>query len=116
MWINNIINFCIHTVSINPTVVVAPISGGNILFTCHSVTVDSVVSIQWLMNGSATLTNEAIASGNIVAFFDDAVGILDVITGIPLEFNETSIQCNGVLASGTNFTTEPAILLLQGKY
>ena len=104
------------TVSISPTEVVVPISSGNVRFSCHSITVDSIMSIYWLMNGSATLTNEAIASGNAVVLFDDVVetGLLDVIN-VPLEFNETSIQCHGVLTSGTNFTTEPAMLLLQGK-
>ena len=106
----------VFTVSIIPSVAVLPSSGGNGRFSCFSVTVDSIMSIQWLMNGSATLTNEAIASGNAVVLFDDVVetGILDVIN-FPLEFNETSIQCHGVLTSGTNFTTEPALLLLQGK-
>ena len=73
------------------------------------------MSIQWLMNGSATLTNEAIASGNAVVVFDDGTGVLDVVN-VPLEFNETGIQCQGLLASGTDFTTELAMLLLQGKF
>ena len=95
---------------------VVPISGGgNGRFFCHSITVDSIVSVQWLMNGSATLTNEAIALGNAVVLFDDGVGVLDVIN-VPLDFNETRIQCNGLLTSGTNFTTEPAMLLLQGNF
>ena len=94
---------------------VMPISGGgNGRFICYSFSVDSIVSVQWLMNGSATLTNEAIASGNVFVLFDDGVGVLDVIN-VPLDFNETSIQCNG-LTSGTNFTTQPAMLLLQGNF
>ena len=91
-------------------------SGRNANFRCLSTSVDSIMSIQWLMNGSATLTNETIASGNAVVLFDGLVGIgrLDVIN-VPLEFNETSIQCQGLLTSGANFTTESAILLLQGN-
>ena len=92
-----------------------PSSGGNASFGCFNPSVNSIVSVQWLMNDSATLTNEAIASGNAVVNFDNGAGRLDVIN-VPLEFNETSIQCNGVLTSGTNFTTEPAMLLLQGKF
>ena len=109
-----IIGNFVFTVAISPTEVVASISGGNVRFSCHGVSMDSIMSIQWLMNGSLTLTKEAIASGNAVVLFDDEVGLLHVIN-IPLEFNETSIQCHGVLTSGTNFTTEPAILLVQGK-
>ena len=104
----------LFTVSISPTEPVALIFSGNVHFQCHSISVDSIVSIQWLMNGSAILTNEAISSGNAAVLFDDGIGALNVIN-IPLEFNETSIQCHGVLTSGTNFTTESAILLLQGK-
>ena len=107
----------LFTVSIRPSVAVLPSSAGNERFSCYSITLDSIMSIQWLMNGSAPLTNEAIASGNAVVLFDDAVetGLLDVIN-VPLEFNGTSIQCHCVLTSGTNFTTEPAMLLLQGKF
>ena len=91
-------------------------SFGNASFRCLPVSVDSnIVSIQWLMNGSATLTNEAIASGNAVVVFEIGIGLLDVIN-VPLELNGTSIQCHCLLTSGTNFTTEPAILLLQGKF
>ena len=106
----------VFTVFIGPTMLVVPISGGgNGRFICHSISLDSIVSIQWLMNGSATLTNEAVASGNVVVLFDDETGVLDVIN-VPLDFNETSIQCNGLLTSGTNFTTQPAMLLLQGNF
>ena len=117
MWWKCKLIILVFTVFVAPPVVVVRTSGGNASFKCLSPSVDSIVSIQWLMNGSATLTNEAIASGNAVVLFDDAVGILNVIN-VPLEFNETSIQCNGVLESGTNFTTEiePAMLLLQGKF
>ena len=95
---------------------VVPSSGKNLSFRClNHNDVDSTMSVQWLMNGSATLTNEAIASGNAVVLFEVGVGRLDVIN-VPLEFNGTSIQCHGVLTSGINFTTEPAILLLQGKF
>ena len=104
--------YFVFTVFIAPLVDVVPSSGGNASFRCLSSSVDS---IQWLMNGSATLTNEAIASGNAVVLFEIGVGRLDVIN-VPLEFNGTSIQCHGLLTSGTNFTTEPAILLLQGKF
>ena len=94
---------------------VVPISGGgNGRFICHSISEDSIVSIQWLMNGSATLTNETVASENVIVLFDDGVGVLDVIN-VLLEFNGTSIQCNSLLTSGTNFTTEPVTLLLQGN-
>ena len=92
---------------------VLPSSGGNASFRCLPTSVN-IMSVQWLMNGSATLTNEAIASGNAVVLFDNGVGLLKVIN-IPLEFNGTSIECHSVLTSGTNFTTD-AILLLQGKF
>ena len=106
----------VFTVSIIPSVAVVPSSGGNASFRCLSTSVN-IMSIQWLMNGSATLTNEAIASGNAVVVFNGAVGIgLLHVINIPLEFNETSIQCSGVLTSGTNFTTVSAMLLLQGKF
>ena len=58
---------------------------------CLSINVDSIVSVQWLMNGYTTLTNEAIASGNADALFDNMVwvciiiGVLDVIN-VPLRF------------------------------
>ena len=103
---------CIHSFY-HPVV---PSSGGNGSFRCLPRSVN-IMSIQWLMNGSATLINEAIASGNAVVLFDGSlrIGLLHVIN-IPLEFNETNIQCHGVLTSGSNFTTGSAILLLQGKF
>ena len=94
--------------------VVSISGGGNGRFICHSISEDSIVRIQWLMNGSATLTNEAIASENVIVLLDDGAGVLDIIN-VLLEFNGTSIQCNSLLTSGTNSTTEPATLLLQGN-
>lgn len=90
-------------------------SGRNTSFRCLSVSVDNIVSIQWLMNGSATLTKEAITSGNAVVLFELGIGVLYVIN-VPFEFNETSIQCQGFLTSGTDFTSEPIMLLVQGTF
>ena len=90
--------------------------GGNATFQCISSIPhgERGLRIQWLMNESAALVNETIGQGNAVAYVSGGIEVLN-FTEIPLEFNQTRIQCNASLSSGNQFVSEIVLLQLQGK-
>ena len=68
------------------------------------------------MNESAALVSEVIGQENAVAHVRNGLEVLD-FSKIPLEFNQTRIQCNTSFSSssGEQFQTSATVLLqLQG--
>ena len=112
---------CFHwlytgTVYVYPLGGVVSTPGGNASFQCISTIPygERGLRIQWLMNESVALVNETIGRRIAVAYVSDDIPVLR-FTEIPLEFNQTKIQCNASLSSGNQFVSEIALLQLQGK-
>ena len=91
--------------------------GRNITFTCLLVTAshDSFRSIQWLLNGSELSTLGVDNPFDNFEALGSGVGTLTFIR-VPLEYNDTTIQCRGQLALGRNPTSNGVTLLLQGYF
>lgn len=117
MWL---LFFLLHpgsrTVSVQTPEGLVSAPGGNTSFLCTSTIPhgERGLRIQWLMNESAVLVNESIEQGNAVAYVSGTIEVLK-FTKIPLEFNQTMIQCNASLSSGEQFTSDIVLLQLQGK-
>lgn len=93
--------------------VVVAVLGGNITFTCVSWTPNIILNIQWLVNESSVEDFNLI---NVVSEFTQKFGGIGklVFFDLPLEYNNTCIQCMATLSSGYDSTSMETILLLQG--
>ena len=88
--------------------------GGGATFRCFSIDHADFSSVQWLVNDTElenfniTGVKESFRTGSYY-------GILE-FSEIPLQYNETSVQCRATLSSGNNIpeSSEPSQLLLQG--
>lgn len=92
------------------------VPGGNVTYTCVYSTPnseESILSIQWLVNRSLlegfNLTNVV---SEFIPFFG-GIGIL-FFFDLPLEYNDTCIQCMATLSTGYDITSGETNMLLQG--
>lgn len=78
---------------------VVSIPEGFAAFSCRHPS-EEITSIQWLLNGSAIQV-------------DGHIGLLH-LRELTEEYNSTTIQCRVSVSSGENFTSNTALLLIQG--
>ncbi len=81
--------------------------GGSVSLNCLSLSGDRITNVQWLLNGSPI---EEGPNVEIVLFA--TVGLVLRFRNLPVEYNETAIQCRADLDSGITQTSEGTLLLL----
>lgn len=94
-------------------------SGSGATYTCSflsAVAGNEIIKIQWLVNG--TLLDDLNLTISVETGFDSiggGIGIL-ILTGLPLEYNMTTIGCNGEFNTGRSVSTkiDSSLLLVQG--
>ena len=104
---------------LNPSgFVVTTIGRNNVTFRCDLLIIipDRLQNVSWLLNGSAL---ESSGLMDIIIEFSSigsGTGAL-TFTNLVLDYNHTTINCQGSLQSGsTAASANSAVLLLQGSY
>lgn len=93
-------------------------TSGSATYTCSflsAVAGNEIVNIQWLVNG--TLLDDLNLTISVETGFDSNFGIgILTLTGLPLEYNMTTIGCNGEFNTGRFVSTkiDSSLLLVQG--
>ena len=82
------------------------------IFTCHSINSGALQQFQWLVNG--TRLEDLNQTDGIEADLIHDIGAL-AFTDIPVEYNDTIIQCIVTFTSGQISTSNNATLLVQGE-
>ncbi len=88
------------------------ILGDNPVFNCGSPSV-TITSVQWLINGTRL---EDLSLTNVVTEFSQQTrqGAL-VFNNVPVEYNNTNIQCRANLSNGETVDSNNVTLLVQGE-
>lgn len=98
-----------------PSNKVAVVLGGNVTFNCVYSTSnsESMYTLRWLVNGSSF---EGFSLTNVVSKYFSIGGGTGLLSffDLPLEYNNTVIQCMVTLNSGHDYTSGESMLLLQG--
>lgn len=88
---------------------------GRAAFTCYA-TWDDLTAIQWKMNNTRVENFDGDhVRVDFIRTIAGNVGSL-VLMDIPVEWNNTIVQCVGTFPSGNQLATHNSTLLLQGSY
>ena len=93
-------------------------AGGSALFQCRSVSVMTIASVVWLINGSL-LQDLTLDNVRDALLFEEGNTVIQggslTFTGVPVEYNTTTIQCLVKYSTGNAMGSEnTSVLLIQG--
>ena len=102
-------------VSIGPAAVVVSYPGGPTIFECTSLSI-TAIGIDFIVNGSLL---DSLALKNIrLEILRNSMGVTRAailrFEDLPIEYNNTNIQCRANFSMGSPATSTVAVLLLQG--
>ena len=78
-------------------------------FICQSINSGDMKQFQWLVNGTQLEHSDEISTTA-----EGDIGIL-TFSNIPVDYNDTTIQCIVTLTSGDTISSNNATLLVQGE-
>ncbi len=81
-------------------------------FVCQSINSPGIQQFQWLVNGTRLEDNDQ--RDGIEEHMTRTTGILTFLN-VPVEYNDTTIQCIAIFTSGEIMYSNNATLLVQGE-
>ncbi len=102
---------------VTPPDVVVSYPGGPARFRCISISRQVIANVQWLLNGSSldSLTLRNVSHSLAQDEFTNQITTATLnFADIPVEYNNTIIQCSVEYTTGSFEASEEAVLLLQG--